>query len=50
MAEGNVGLVREQPGENGGPPVRSIGRAEMATYTSRDGNMELRAHRGCRAG
>ena len=42
VAEGNVGLVREQPDANGGPPVRSIGRADMAIYTARDGNMELR--------
>jgi lipopolysaccharide export system protein LptA len=42
VAEGNVGLVREQPGENGGPPLRSIGRSDLATYTASDGNMELR--------
>ena len=42
VAEGNVGLVHDRPDESGGPPVRSIGRAEMATYTASDGNMELR--------
>ena len=42
VAEGNVGLMRERPGENGGPPERSVGRADMATYTASDGNMELR--------
>ncbi len=42
VAEGNVGVVREKPGENGGPPVRSVGRAEMAIYTPENGNVELR--------
>ena len=42
VAEGNVGVVRERPGENGGPPVRSVGRGEMAIYTTSDGNVELR--------
>lgn len=42
VAEGNVGLVRDHPDENGGPPVRSIGRSDMAIYTASDGNMELR--------
>ena len=42
VAEGNVGVVREQPGENGGPPTRSIGRADTAIYTTADGNVELR--------
>ena len=42
VAEGNVGLVRERPGEDGAPPVRSIGRSDMAIYTAADGNMELR--------
>lgn len=41
VAEGNVGVVREQPGENGGASVRSVGRAERAVYTSKDGNVEL---------
>jgi lipopolysaccharide export system protein LptA len=42
VAEGNVALMQERPGENGAPPIRSIGRADMATYTASDGNMELR--------
>ena len=42
VAEGNVGVVREQPGENGGPPVRSIGRADTAIYTAANGNVEMR--------
>lgn len=42
VAEGNVGVVRERPGEKGGPPVRSVGRGEMAIYTTGDGKVELR--------
>lgn len=42
VAEGNVGVVRERPGENGGPPVRSVGRGDMAVYTTADGRVELR--------
>lgn len=42
VAEGNVGVVRDGPGENGGPPTRSIGRADTAIYTTRDGNVELK--------
>ncbi|MDQ3118069.1 MAG: LptA/OstA family protein [Verrucomicrobiota bacterium] len=42
VAEGNVGVVRDAPGENGGPPSRSIGRADVATYTTKDGNVELK--------
>ena len=42
VAEGNVAMMQERPGENGAPPVRSIGRADTATYTASDGNMELR--------
>lgn len=41
IAEGNVAVVREAPGENGGAPVRSIGRAERAVYTTNDGNVEM---------
>lgn len=41
IAEGNVGVVRERPGEDGGPPERSIGRADRAVYTTKDGNVEL---------
>jgi len=42
VAEGNVGVVRERPGEKGGAPVRSVGRAESAVYTAKDGNVELK--------
>ena len=41
IAEGNVAVVREAPGENGGAPVRSVGRADRAVYTAKDGNVEL---------
>ncbi len=44
VAEGNVGVVREAPGENGGPPTRSVGRADVATYTTSDGNVELKGN------
>lgn len=44
IAEGNVGVVRETPGENGAPPSRSIGRADTAIYTTSDGNVELRGN------
>lgn len=42
VAEGNVGMVRDAPGQNGGPPVRSVGRADTAVYTVGDGNVELK--------
>jgi hypothetical protein len=42
VAEGNVGVVREQAGENGEPGTRSVGRSDMAIYTIGDGNVELR--------
>jgi lipopolysaccharide transport protein LptA len=41
VAEGNVAMVRDRPDPNGGPPTRSVGRADKATYTSSDGNVEL---------
>ena len=41
VAEGNVGVVRDRPGENGGPVVRSVGRSDRAVYTAADGNVEL---------
>jgi len=44
VAEGNVGVVRESPGENGGPPTRSVGRSDTAIYTTSDGNGELRGN------
>src|ERR1700757_746571 len=42
IAEGNVGLVRDRPDPNGGPPTRAVGRADKATYTAATGNVELR--------
>lgn len=42
VAEGNVGMVREAPGEDGGAPVRSVGRADTAIYTATNGNVEMR--------
>jgi len=42
IAEGNVGLVRDRPDPNGGPPTRAIGRADKAIYTAATGDIELR--------
>jgi lipopolysaccharide transport protein LptA len=42
IAEGNVGLVRDRPDPNGGPPARAVGRADKATYTAATGDVELR--------
>ncbi len=42
VAEGNVGVVRDRPGEAGQPPERSVGRSDMAIYTANDGKVELR--------
>jgi lipopolysaccharide transport protein LptA len=42
IAEGNVGLVRDRPDPNGGPPTRAVGRADKATYTAATGDIELR--------
>jgi len=41
IAEGNVGLVRERPAANGGPPTRAVGRSDKATYTAATGEVEL---------
>lgn len=41
IAEGNVGVVRDRPDPNGGPPTHAVGRAEHAVYTVTDGNVEL---------
>lgn len=41
VAEGNVGVVHDRPDAKGGPPTRSIARAESAIYTAKDGNVEL---------
>jgi lipopolysaccharide transport protein LptA len=41
IAEGNVGIIRDRPDPDGGPPQRAIGRAEHLVYTTSDGNAEL---------
>jgi len=41
VAEGNVGLIRDRPAANGGPPTRAIGRSDKATYTASTGDVEL---------
>src|SRR5881296_4308813 len=41
IAEGNVGLVRDRPDPNGGPPTRAVGRADKAVYTAATGDVEL---------
>jgi lipopolysaccharide transport protein LptA len=41
IAEGNVGLVRDRPDPNGGPPTRAVGRSEKATYVAATGDVEL---------
>jgi lipopolysaccharide transport protein LptA len=41
VAEGNVGLVRDRPAANGGPPTRAVGRCDKATYTATTGDVEL---------
>src|SRR5262249_20784898 len=41
VAEGNVGLVRDRPAANGGPPTRAVGRCDKATYIAATGDVEL---------
>src|SRR5438128_10226204 len=41
IAEGNVGLIRDRPDANGGPPTRAVGRADKAIYTASTGDVEL---------
>lgn len=41
VAEGNVGLVRDRPAANGGPPTRAVGRCDKAIYTAATGDVEL---------
>lgn len=41
IADGNVGVVRDRPDPNGGPPTHAVGRSEHAVYTAGDGNVEL---------
>ena len=42
VAEGNVAMVRERPDPNGGPPSRTVGRADAAVYTASTGDVELK--------
>ena len=41
IAEGNVGLIRDRPAADGGPPTRAVGRSDKATYTAATGDVEL---------
>ena len=41
IADGNVGVVRDKPDPNGGPPTHAVGRSEHAVYTAKDGSVEL---------
>lgn len=41
IAEGNVGVVRDKPDPNGGPPSHAVGRSEHAVYTADNGSVEL---------
>jgi lipopolysaccharide transport protein LptA len=41
IADGNVGVVRDRPDPNGGPPTHAVGRSDHAVYTAGDGNVEL---------
>jgi len=41
IAEGNVGVVRDKPDPNGGPPSHAVGRSEHAVYMATDGSVEL---------
>jgi lipopolysaccharide transport protein LptA len=41
IAEGNVGVVRDKPDPNGGPPTHAVGRSEHAVYTADNGSVEL---------
>ncbi len=42
VAEGNVGVVRDRPDPNGGPPTRAVGRSDTATYLTSTGDVELK--------
>jgi lipopolysaccharide transport protein LptA len=41
IAEGEVAVVRDRPDPNGGPPTRSVGRSDKATYVAATGDVEL---------
>jgi lipopolysaccharide transport protein LptA len=42
IAEGDVGVIRDKPDPNGGPPTRAVGRSDMATYIAATGDVELK--------
>ena len=42
IAEGDVGVVRDKPDPNGGPPTRAVGRSDIATYIAATGDVELK--------
>jgi lipopolysaccharide transport protein LptA len=42
IAEGNVGVVRDRPDPNGGPPAHAVGRSDTATYIASTGDVELK--------
>jgi lipopolysaccharide transport protein LptA len=42
IAEGEVGVIRDKPDPNGGPPTRAVGRSDMATYIAATGDVELK--------
>jgi lipopolysaccharide transport protein LptA len=42
IAEGNVGVVRDRPDPNGGPPTHAVGRSDIATYVASTGDVELK--------
>jgi lipopolysaccharide transport protein LptA len=41
IVEGNVGVVRDRPDPEGGPPSRMVGRSDKAVYTPKSGGFEL---------
>src|SRR5207237_5675420 len=41
VVEGNVGVVRDRPRVDGGPPDHMVGRSDKEVYTAKDGNLAL---------
>jgi lipopolysaccharide export system protein LptA len=41
VADGQVGVVRDRPDPNGGPPQRTISLSDNAIYTTNDGIVQL---------
>lgn len=41
VVEGNVGVVRNPPNPDGGPPGQMVGRADKVVYTASNGRFEL---------